>query len=435
MFGPRSLAARTALQLVLGLAVVEGAGLLVHARNHAELQRIAEAQALGNRVVALYREVASAPGEEGVALAKAQGLAASIGEAPEPLPLRAPPALQQRLRPFLAPVGMPAGLRPLEVQLRGSAAALVVAMHLPDGRWLLVHAGLPEPRPWRSAGFDGVFLGMMLGSALLALWAAQRLTAPVRMLAVAAERLGRDVNAASLAEDGPAEVAQAAAAFNRMAARIRRYVDDRTLLLAAIGHDLRTPITRLKLRAELMDDDEQRPKMLADLDELESMVAATLAFSRDVAASEPAVSLDLAALLRTVLDEAADARPALAGAISYAGPERLAVQGRPVALKRALANLVGNALGYGGAARARLMPPEKGMVRIEVEDDGPGLAPGEIERVFEPFYRVERSRSRETGGTGLGLPIVRNILRAHGGDVVLVNRVEGGLRAVVTLPA
>ncbi len=430
--GPRSLGARIALQLVLGLAIVDGAGLLIHARSQFGLERIAELHALGARVLAFYRAVAT--GDTG-AIARMPALHATVAPAPGPLPPRAPATLQRSLRPFLAPVGLPPGLRPIQLQLRGTAAALLIAMHLPDDRWLLVHAALPPPQPWRNAGLGGIFPAMLLASALLAFWAAHRLTAPVRALAAAADRLGRDVNAPALAEDGPAELAQAAAAFNRMAARIRRYVDDRTLLLASIGHDLRTPITRLKLRAELIDDAEHAPKMLADLDELESMVAATLAFGRDVAASEPAIPLDLAALLRTVLDEAADARPALATAIHYDGPDRLAMQGRPVALKRALANLVGNALGYGGAARAKLTPPTAGLVRVEIDDDGPGLPPAEIERVFEPFYRVEPSRSRETGGTGLGLPIVRNILRAHGGDVVLVNRPGGGLRAVVTLPA
>jgi signal transduction histidine kinase len=258
----------------------------------------------------------------------------------------------------------------------------------------------------------------------------------VRVLAEAADRLGRDVNAAPLPEDGPSEIATAAHAFNTMADRIRRYVADRTQMLAAISHDLRTPITRLRLRAEFLEDDEQRRKMLADLDEMERMIAATLAFARDDAAAEPAAALDLAALCRTVLDEAADAHPDLAPErIAYEGPERLTVRARPVALKRALANLVINALAYGGSVRILLSPPEGGVVRLRVEDDGPGIPDSELEAVFAPFRRLEGSRNRETGGTGLGLPIARNILRAHGGDVVLRNRLGGGLSAVVTLPA
>ncbi|RYI99163.1 MAG: HAMP domain-containing protein [Acetobacteraceae bacterium] len=277
---------------------------------------------------------------------------------------------------------------------------------------------------------------MTLAAGLLILWAVRRLTRPVRALAEAAERLGRDVNAPPMPEAGPTEVAKAAHAFNTMAERIRRFVGDRTQMLAAIGHDLRTPITRLRLRAEFMDDDEQRRKMLSDLDEMEAMVAATLAFARDDSAGEPTAPLDLAALCRTVLDEAADARPDLAEAIGYEGPERLVVQARPVALKRALANLIGNALAYGGAARLVLTAPEAPgrPVRLAVEDNGPGIPPESLEAVFQPFRRLEASRNRETGGTGLGLPIARNILRAHGGDVVLRNRPGGGLVALANLP-
>ena len=209
-----------------------------------------------------------------------------------------------------------------------------------------------EPlRPWHSPTFLAAFLLMTVAAAGLTLWAVRRLTAPVRTLAAAAEALGRDVNAPPLPEDGPSEVATAAAAFNTMAARIRRFVQDRTELLTAIGHDLRTPITRLKLRAEFVEDDEQRGKMLADLEELEAMVSATLAFGRDARTTEPVSSLDLAELLRTVLDETGDARPDAATKLAYEGPPHLTVRGRPLALKRALANLVSNAVIYGGSAR------------------------------------------------------------------------------------
>ena len=165
------------------------------------------------------------------------------------------------------------------------------------------------------------------------------------------------------------------------------------------------------------------------------MIGATLAFARDDAAAEPSVMVDLAALCRTVLDEATDAAPEMADAITYDGPEHLTVRARPVALKRALANLVGNALAYGGAARLTLAEAAPAQLRIVIEDDGPGVPEYELEGVFQPFRRLETSRNRETGGSGLGLPIARNILRAHGGDVVLRNRPKGGLAAIMTLPA
>jgi signal transduction histidine kinase len=310
---------------------------------------------------------------------------------------------------------------------------VLYAFHLPEGGWLQITAE-PEPiRPWHSPGFLTAFLLMTVTAAGLTLWAVRRLTAPVRVLAEAAEALGRDVNAAPLPENGPTETAVAAIAFNTMAARIRRFVSDRTEMLSAIGHDLRTPITRMKLRAEFIDDDELRTKMLADLDELETMVSATLAFGRDSRANEPVSSIDLAELLRTILDETSDAKPEAGDQLSYDGPAHQTVRVRPVALKRALANLVSNAVNYGGAAWVTMVPMA-GMIEVAIEDNGPGIPLGELDHVFEPFHRLEQSRNRETGGVGLGLPIARNMLRAHGGDVVLTNRPQGGLRATVTLP-
>ena len=332
---------------------------------------------------------------------------------------------------------MPGRLRPAQMVVLGGAELrqVVIGLRMPDGQWLNLTAALPSPRPWHSPTFLWAFVLMTLAAAALTLWAVRRLTAPVRTLALAAEALGRDVNAPPLPEGGPTEVATAAAAFNLMARRLRHFVQDRTEMLTAIGHDLRTPITRLKLRAEFIEDEEQRRKVLADLEELEAMVSATLAFGRDAKTTEPVSSLDLAELLRTVLDEAADAKPEASERLEYDGPPHLTVRARPLSLKRAFANLVSNAVNYAGGALVRLVPARDGVLTIEVEDGGPGIPPAELERVFEPFHRGEPSRSRETGGVGLGLPIARNILRAHGGDVTLANRPAGGVRATATLPS
>ena len=438
---PQSLAGRTALTLLLALMVVQGLGLMIHALDRIDLQRIAEARDIGVRAMSIYRAVASAPpGQRGAVLKELDphgGLSVTLGDTPPHDPLDpAPPDVQRLVRVASALVPVPPFLRPQGFIILGDPPrqALHIAMHIPEGPWLHLVIKVPPPRPWHSPTFLTAFLLMTAAAAVLILWATRRLTAPVRTLAAAAEQLGRDVNAPPLAEDGPLEVATAAAAFNTMAARIRRFVQDRTFLLTAIGHDLRTPITRLKLRAEFMEDDEQRTKMLADLDELEAMVAATLAFGRDAAADEPVSPIDLPALLRTILDECADARPEVADQLRLEGPAHLAIRARPVSLKRALANLIGNAVKYGGSATVAMRTPKTGLVCIEIEDDGPGIPPEEMERVFEPFHRVEVSRNRETGGTGLGLPIARNILRAHGGDVGLANRATGGLRIMVTLP-
>ena len=444
-FWPRSLAMRTAVLLLAALVTVQVAGLCIDALDHLDLARLAQVRNISIRLSTLYRAVVTAPGDdraqalEAIALPpemRAQLLPRSPLDTPGKLPL-APDSLKRALHVAMLLVPMPPRLRPDKFVVRGDFphGRLLIGMRLPNqGGWLTVSVRVPPPLPWHSPGFLGAFVLMTVVAALLTVWAVRRLTEPVRTLAAAAERLGRDVNAPPLAEDGPAEVATAAAAFNTMATRIRRFVDDRTFLLTAIGHDLRTPITRLKLRAEFVEDDEQRRKMLADLDELETMVAATLDFGRDVTASEPVAPVDLALLCQTVIDEAGDVRPEAAERLAYSGPLHLTARARISGLKRALGNLVSNAIAYGGGARLTLVPPQSGLARIEIEDDGPGIPPTDLERVFQPFQRLEASRNRETGGSGLGLPIARNILRAHGGDVTLVNRASGGATAVVTLP-
>ncbi len=439
---PATLGGRTAFWLILALMAVQAAGLTIHALDRVDLQRFIQAREIAGRAFGAWRAAILAPAdrrEQALAdLDLPEGLDLSLDDEAivrpgAPLP---PPDIMRLFRLDLLRAG-PHRLRPREVRLGPPElpGGFNASLRLPDRQWLNIRVHLPPPRPWHSATFLAAFIVMTVAAALLILWAVARLMRPVRLLAAAADRLGRDVNAPPLDEEGPAEVRIAARAFNQMAQRIRRFVADRTQMLAAIGHDLRTPITRLRLRAEFMEDDEQRRKMLTDLEEMEQMIAATLAFARDDAAAEPAAPIDLAALCRTVADEAADARPELAEAISYAGPERLVLRARPVALKRAIANIVSNALAYGGAARLALAPPEGGVVRLTVDDDGPGIPGTEMENVFAPFRRLEVSRNRETGGTGLGLTITRNILRAHGGDVTLSNREGGGLRATVTLPA
>jgi hypothetical protein len=439
---PRSLAGRTALVLLFGLIIVQVAGLTIHALDRVDLQRFQQAREISQRSFALWRTLLMTPADRRAAtiadLDLPPGVRIGYDDEPAARPGHPPPPPLVRLLRVEGMMNAPPRFRPREAIISSGnrPGVMLVSLRFPDEGWLNLRVELPPPRPWHSETFLAAFVLMTIAAAALTLWAVRRLTRPVRDLAAAAERLGRDVNAPPLPENGPQEVAKAAHAFNTMAERIRRFVGDRTQMLAAIGHDLKTPITRLKLRAELLDDDEQRRKILSDLEEMEGMIAATLAFARDDAAAEPSVPVDLAALCRTVLDETADARPDLPEtAIAYAGPEHLTLRARPVALKRALANLVGNAVAYGETARLELSPIAGGQVRITIEDDGPGVPPTELENVFQPFRRLESSRNRETGGTGLGLPIARNILRAHGGDVVLRNRPEGGLMALVTLPA
>ncbi len=448
---PRSLMARAGLVLLIGLAVVQGGGLYLHMIDRGDLVRLGQAREVAARVMAVYRAVVVNTPESGRAallraIALPPGTQATLLEAPPAEMLPAPLTLVRLIQADLTLSPVPYHLRPHDVVVLGSLydRLVEVGLALPDHGWLAVTVRVPAPEFWHSSLDLSLFLGLTALVAALFLVVARRLIAPIITLTHAAEALGRDVDAPPLPEAGPRETAAAAAAFNRMAGRIRRFVQDRTFLLTAIGHDLRTPITRLKLRAEFLEDEEMRRKILADLDEMEAMLSATLTFGRDAAASEQAATLDLVALIRTVLDEAADAAPDIAERLTYAGPERLLLAARPLALKRALGNLIANAVKYGDGAAVRLRPPEGGiaaggmaaggMAVIEIEDRGPGVADTDIERIFQPFQRLEASRNRETGGSGLGLPIARNILRAHGGDVTLANRPTGGLRATVSLP-
>jgi len=359
-----------------------------------------------------------------------------------------PFGLDDRVIPPGAPSALPRNLLPRNIMVSRAIKGGVhsVSLLLPDDtRWLTIdysfgHASfLTGPAGFlTSPTLPLAFLIMTICGGALILWGVRRLIAPVATLAAAAEALGRDVNTSPLPEDGATEVARAAVAFNTMAARVRRFVTDRTLMLTAIGHDLRTPITRLKLRSEFIDDDELRQKFLNDLDEMEAMVSATLAFGRDSAQNEAMVPLDLTALLQTIMDEATESRPDLTDLVAFtADPPQVMIRARHISLKRALNNIVGNAIKYGGSAFVTLLertPGRTETVQILIEDDGPGLQEEQLEQMFEPFVRAETSRNRETGGSGLGLAIARTIVRGHGGDIRLQSRAEGGLRAVVTLP-
>jgi signal transduction histidine kinase len=303
-----------------------------------------------------------------------------------------------------------------------------VGIHEGDGRWLTV-------QPRSPFGFDPWQQRLLLVSALAAVavsplaWAfARRIAQPITLLAAGAERLGRDPGAPPLDVRGSAEVSAAVMAFNQMQERLRRYVDDRTSMLGAIAHDMRTPLTRLRFRIEAIPEP-LRAKLEGDIDQMEAMVASTMGFVRDAARPRDRRKLEVASLVETVMDEAA-----LTGAdAAVDSADRVVVDGDPLALKRLVANLVDNALKYGGCARARVFS-EGDTAVIEIDDRGPGMPESEMERVFEPFHRLESSRSRETGGIGLGLAVVRAVARSHGGDVVLRNLPRGGLSARVTLP-
>jgi signal transduction histidine kinase len=303
-----------------------------------------------------------------------------------------------------------------------------VNVRLPDGNPLLfrVAQGRRGALLPRNLVLNLVVLTLLTSIVLYVV--ARSITQPLSDLSRAAEALGRDVRQAPLKEPSTLELREAARAFNTMHDRMRRYLDSRTRVLAAMSHDLKTPLTRLRLRVETLDSEETRERFGRDLDEMEGMVRGTLAMLKGLSDDETDTAVDVNALLATLQSEFAE----LGATVPVRGRARAAFRGRLQALKRCLTNLISNAVNFG--AHAQVIVEDGAALVIRVQDQGPGLPPEELERVFEPFYRVESSRNRDTGGTGLGLSIARDIAQAHGGTLILRNLPQGGLEAILSLP-
>ena len=304
-----------------------------------------------------------------------------------------------------------------------------VSMELASGRWLNIRA--------HQVQHEWLFMGLLISSVvllfmliILCFWSIKRLAIPVDALTSAAQRFGVDMQAPPLALTGPPEVQEVMQAFNEMQARIRRLVHDRTQMLAAISHDLRTPITRLQLRAEYLQGTPQYEKAVADLQEMEQMIASILSFARDYVRSEAMERFDLNALLESLCNDRMD----MGHAVRYHSTfSRMPYFGRIGALKRAFSNLIENAVKYGEKTDVSLQRQEE-KLQIKIVDEGPGIPEEQLEKVFEPFYRVDPARSPEKSGTGLGLAVARDIIRTHGGEITLFNREPNGLIVLVSLP-
>ena len=308
-----------------------------------------------------------------------------------------------------------------------SAIEMQLSIALADGQWLNVGTRFERPPlqwPWASIVSFGITLAIILVSACWFLLT--RLTGPLLRVSRAADRLGKGEAVDPLPLIGPSEVRGLTQAFNRMQARLTRFVADRTRLLAALGHDLRSPLTAMRVRAEMVDEDETRESLVASIEEMQEMVDATLAFARGMASSEVYETVDLKTYLKQLQADMIDG-------FTLDTANSISVRLRPQSVRRALRNIIENAQRYGGGAEVTFVHDAE-YVQIRVSDNGPGVPEAELEQVFEPFFRLEKSRSRETGGTGLGLSIARTIVRAHGGDVALTNRTEVGLLVTVTLP-
>ena len=327
------------------------------------------------------------------------------------------------------------GLATTSLRLRltspGPGAVIAGALRLPDGSWL--HFRTREPLHQLDLGLERILLALTpaMGLILIGGLLVRQMLMPMRRLAEAVERMGKQGGDAVelVPEAGPGELRRVIRAFNAMQARIHRLIEDRTQALAAVGHDLRTPLARLRLRADGIDQPGLHEAIRVDLTEMEAMIESLLAYLGGEGEAEAPSRVDVAVLCATVADDAADR----GHDVAYDGPDHLELIVRPVGLKRAVVNLVENAIHHADRVWIRTAATDA-AVTIAVEDDGPGIPEAALARVLEPFVRLDRARTRDTVGFGLGLAIVSRVMEAEGGTVTLENRAEGGLRARLTLP-
>ncbi len=313
------------------------------------------------------------------------------------------------------------------LSLQDQGQTFTVALQLMDGTWLNFSFASVKGLPFSSWSQLLALAAGLIAVVVLGVGAGRLITRPIESLATAAEELGRGARPGDVPETGLNEVRRAARAFNRMQRRIRSMIEDRTQMIAAISHDLRTPITRLRLRAEFVEDPEEQQKMLADLDQMEAIIRSTLIFAREDSDAEPIAPLDLRALLEEIAEDHPPAR------LTAGEGGCCLMSARPVALRRCFNNLVENAVRYGNSAEIAIRDlPD--AIEVTIDDTGPGIPEKRLKDVFRPFVRLEESRNRDSGGAGLGLAIARSVVLAHGGSIVLSNREEGGLRAAVRLP-
>lgn len=441
---PHSLGGRLALLLVLAVVAAQVAAFAMFAHEASRVDRAAARTQVVDRVATLVRLLDTVPADAVPGVIAAYGTPrhrfsiagdsfvpeGAMGADEAKLARR----LDRRVKAGASQARIALVERDAEPDLRPDRLAdkpqvLRVSVRLDDGRWLNAEAPLAlQAPPWIRMGLIQILASVVAVLAVVAI-ARRGIVGPMTDLAQAAELAGRGGAVATLPERGPREVRTMIAAFNRMQARSQAFVADRTRMLAAISHDLRTPIASLWLRAEMVEDEALRTAMVRTLATMRRMVEATLAFAHADASDQDRGPFDLVVLFRTLAED----QRVLDRDVVVTGPSELAFHGRATALRRALDNLVENAVRYGGRARIVLEGSESG-VRIRIDDDGPGIPADRVEAMFSPFVRLEPSRSAETGGTGLGLAIARSAIRAHGGEIAMANRPEGGLRVTVTLP-
>jgi signal transduction histidine kinase len=439
---PDTVVARSVAILIAALLAVQVIGYVAYRAGVALVAERAQDRALAERIVSIKRAIAAIP-DEGERDKTAHALSSASLEvhwsrvslvlSPTPLTARAA-ATAASLRDLASDLEAQSfRIAFADDGTTGNGEAdrhlLLVSVRLDDQSFVNFSAArfgtvsALDPRLLALAAGLGLVIVLVAGLLL------RRVTRPLSELAQAAERFSLDTKPKQLAEHGPQEVRRAAKAFNTMRGRIQSLVGERTQALAAVSHDLRTPITRVRLRSEAIDDPSTRSSINADLQEMELMIEQTLEFLRVGDSGETNRLIDLASIVQTLVTDAQDAGQKA----SFSGLGSLTVMGQPLALKRAIGNLIGNGLKYGTQVEV-VAKASDGKAEITIRDDGPGISPDRIESAFGPFVRLEESRNSATGGVGLGLTIARSIFRAHGGDVVLINLATGGLSALVTLP-
>ena len=389
------------------------------------------------QAAATVRVLGSAPADMRSRLARGSGtslfaVAWYSGDAQLPVPIANATfaAGEAKIRQLLGrPHARVVAYKPGEVSIHGHRLAnYKLAIDLPDGSWVLLTT---FARSWGLGAWSRltlIALFALISTLLVAAIASRRLARPLSSFSQAAQRLSRDIDAPPMTATGPREFQSAARAFNDMQSRLRRFVTDRTTMLAAISHDLRTPLTRMRLRGEFIDDAEQQRKLFRDVDDMQQMITAALDFFRDDGQPESPTRFNLTELIHTIVDDFRDT----GSDVSLQPCPTRHLFGRPLALRRAISNLVDNAIKYGHRARLSMQLSDREL-RLHIDDDGPGIPDDMAEAVFRPFTRVETSRNRNSGGVGLGLATARSIARAHGGDLV-ISRQAQGMRATVTLP-
>ncbi|MDO9384601.1 MAG: ATP-binding protein [Hyphomicrobiaceae bacterium] len=437
-----TIAGRTIVVLVAGLAISLGLSQYLYQRGMERELREGNASRLADHLIVLRETLMRLPENERDEAAHAlSGGPLQLHWSPEALSVAGgtPDPTSVRIREIL--FERLAGLEQQQLVIGSNPDAnatpgghrtdhlTLISLALTDGTWLNMSLAQVQEPGLASPSFIGALLLLSLAVGLLSYLMSLWLTRPLRDVAKAARRIFAGAQDVTLAETGTREVRDLVAAFNDLQDRIKRLVGDRTNMLAAVSHDLRTPLTRLRLRVEGLGMKEPKESIIRDISEMESMLDATLAFIRGDASEEPVEQIDLAAMLQTIANEFEDAGQP----VDLASIDNLIITARPQTMKRAIINVVQNALKHGGSARIETLKAGRD-VRIVITDTGPGIPEDQLESVFAPFTRLDQSRNSTSGGHGLGLTIARIAIRLHGGDVTLANLAEGGLVATMSLP-